>query len=154
MGFTFAQLPSAHTWIKLVEILDFVSRHLLDLPVLAKFAVALAIIVAVPPLSRRVRIPDVVGLLLAGVAIGPHGLKLIGQHHPIAELFAQLGILLLLFFAGPSALAEGKEQGLRVRPSHRQLAFGAGHGCGVVLRGPGCSRGRDRSIAGAPHKRC
>ena len=74
--------------------------HLLALPSLAKFAVALGIIVGAPPLSRRMRIPDVVGLLLAGMVIGPYGLGLIGEHRPIADFLADLGILLLMFFAG------------------------------------------------------
>jgi Kef-type K+ transport system membrane component KefB len=42
----------------------------------------------------------VVGLLLTDVAIGPHGLNVAGQNRPVAEFFAQLGALLLMFFAG------------------------------------------------------
>jgi hypothetical protein len=37
--------------------------HMLALPPLAKFALAMAIIVGVPPLARHVRLPDMVGLL-------------------------------------------------------------------------------------------
>ena len=83
-----------------MEVLDFVRMHLLAWPPLAKTAVALALIVGVPPLCKRVRLPSVVGLLLAGVVIGPHGLDLVGEHHPIAAFFADLGKLLLMFFAG------------------------------------------------------
>lgn len=82
-----------------MEVLDFVRMHLMAWPPLAKAAVALALIVGVPPLSKRVRIPSVVGLLLAGVAIGPHGLGLMSERHPIADFFADVGKLLLLFFA-------------------------------------------------------
>lgn len=83
-----------------MKVLDLIRRYLLAWPMLAKFAIALAIMVGVPPLSRRIRIPGIVGLLLAGVVIGPHGLDLIGENHPIAAFFAELGKLLLMFSAG------------------------------------------------------
>jgi Kef-type K+ transport system membrane component KefB len=83
-----------------MEVLDFVRMHLMAWPPLAKAAVALALIVGVPPLCKRVRIPSVVGLLLAGVVIGPHGLDVISERHPIADFFADMGKLLLMFFAG------------------------------------------------------
>jgi CRISPR-associated endonuclease Cas1 len=70
------------------------------LPNLAKFALALAIIVGVPPLSRRLRLPAVVGLLLSGILIGPQVLGFAGERTPIADFFAELGKLLLMFFAG------------------------------------------------------
>jgi Kef-type K+ transport system membrane component KefB len=83
-----------------MEILDWIRSHALALPNLAKFALAMAIIVGVPPLSRRLRIPAVVGLLLAGVVIGPHVLGIFPVHPAIADFFADLGKLLLMFFAG------------------------------------------------------
>jgi Kef-type K+ transport system membrane component KefB len=67
---------------------------------LSKFAIALAIIVGVPALCRRVRIPDAVRLFMAGVVIGPHGSGLMDEHHPVAAFSAQLAILLLMFLAG------------------------------------------------------
>lgn len=83
-----------------MEFLDFVRMHLLGWPTLAKAAIALALIVGVPPLSQRLKIPGVDGLLLAGVVIGPHGLELIGVNHPVAGFFSEIGRLLLMFFAG------------------------------------------------------
>ena len=83
-----------------LHILDFIRAHLLVLPNLAKFAIALAIIVGVPPLSRRLRVPAIVGLLLAGLVMGPHGLQLYDEHHPVAAFFSELGKLLLMFSAG------------------------------------------------------
>jgi Kef-type K+ transport system membrane component KefB len=83
-----------------MRVLDFVRTHLLTLPSLAKFAIALAVIVGIPPLSRRLRLPAAVGLLLTGVVLGPHGVDLFGEHRPIAQFFAELGKLLLMFFAG------------------------------------------------------
>jgi len=79
---------------------EFLRTHALALPVLVKFAIAMAVIVVVPTLSRRYRLPGVVGLLLSGVVLGPHVLGMFGENHPIADFFAELGKLLLMFFAG------------------------------------------------------
>ncbi len=79
---------------------EWLRAHALSLPLLAKFAVGLGLIVIVPQLSRRVRLPAVVGLLLCGVVFGPYGLDLIGKDRPIADFFGELGKLLLMFMAG------------------------------------------------------
>jgi len=83
-----------------MEILEWIRSHALALPNLAKFALAMAILVGVPPLSRRLRLPPVVGLLLCGVVIGPHVLGFFPEHPAVADFFADLGKLLLMFFAG------------------------------------------------------
>src|SRR4029077_8350160 len=57
-------------------------------------------LVAVPPRAARIRLPPMVGLLLFGVALGPHVLGFFGEHRPIADFFAELGKLLLMFSAG------------------------------------------------------
>src|SRR5258708_28190249 len=74
--------------------------HVLALPDLAKFAVVVAAIVGVPRLAARLRLPPMVGLLLFGVALGPHVLGFFGEHRPIADFFGELGKLLLMFSAG------------------------------------------------------
>ena len=81
-------------------VLEFVRSHAVVLPNLARFALAMAILVGVPRLSRKVRLPAVVGLLLSGVVIGPHVLGIFPLHASIADFFADLGKLLLMFFAG------------------------------------------------------
>ena len=81
-------------------MLDELKSHALTLPPLAKFAIMMAIIVGIPPLARRVRLPAMVGLLLSGVVLGPHVLGLFGEDRPIADFFADLGKLLLMFSAG------------------------------------------------------
>jgi Kef-type K+ transport system membrane component KefB len=83
-----------------MHFLHFLRTHLLSLPVLAKTGVFLGIMVGVPRLSRRLKLPDAVGLLLAGIVIGPYGFGFIGQNRPIADFFAELGKLLLMFGAG------------------------------------------------------
>jgi Kef-type K+ transport system membrane component KefB len=83
-----------------MQFIQFLRAHAVTLPLLAKFAIAMAIIVGIPPLARRIRMPVVVGLLLTGVLIGPHGIDVAGLSRPVAEFFAELGKLLLMFFAG------------------------------------------------------
>jgi len=60
----------------------------------------MVIIFGIPRLSRYVRLPGVVGLLLSGVVVGPHVLDVFGEQRPIADFFADLGKLLLMFIAG------------------------------------------------------
>jgi Kef-type K+ transport system membrane component KefB len=79
---------------------EWLRVHALSLPLLVKFAVALGLIVVVPQLSRRVRLPAVAGLLISGVLLGPFGFDLIGTDRPIADFFGELGKLLLMFMAG------------------------------------------------------
>lgn len=83
-----------------MELLQSLRLHAVALPNLAKFAFGMLIIVGVPPLCRRIRFPAVVGLLLTGTIIGPHVIGLFAENHPIAEFLADLGKLLLMFFAG------------------------------------------------------
>jgi Kef-type K+ transport system membrane component KefB len=70
------------------------------LPILARFAIGLAIILVVPHLCKRIRLPAVVGLVLGGVLVGPSGLHIAPKHGEVAAFFADVGKLLLMFFAG------------------------------------------------------
>ena len=83
-----------------MQWLDAFRSHALALPNLAKFAIVLALIVGVPALARRLRIPELVGLLFVGILLGPHVLDLYGVKHPIVQFFADLGRMMLMFAAG------------------------------------------------------
>jgi Kef-type K+ transport system membrane component KefB len=94
-------------------------ESLTQLPLLARFAVAMAVILVVPALCEKVRLPAVVGLLLAGVVFGPHGLNVGPRSHEVAHFFADVGKLLLMFFAGLEIdLVQFRRTG------HRSLTFG------------------------------
>jgi Kef-type K+ transport system membrane component KefB len=73
---------------------------IIHLPILVRFALVLAIFLLVPPLCLRLRMPPAVGLLFAGVALGPSGLHTLPNAAPVAEFFGEIGVLLLMFFAG------------------------------------------------------
>lgn len=79
---------------------DALLEQLGNLPTLARFSVVMLILFTVPPLCRRVRLPAVVGLLAAGVLLGPYCLQVAPKHGEVAHFFAELGKLLLMFFAG------------------------------------------------------
>ncbi|KAF0654609.1 Kef-type K+ transport system membrane protein [Cyanobium sp. Copco_Reservoir_LC18] len=67
---------------------------------LAIFALLLVLSVVVPPLVRPLRLPDLVGLLAAGVAIGPHGLGWLVSTSETVRLLSDVGVIYLLFIAG------------------------------------------------------
>jgi Kef-type K+ transport system membrane component KefB len=83
-----------------MSLLEFLHRVIALLPTLAKFAVFMGLIVIIPRLSRRIHLPEVVGLLLSGVVLGPHLLDVFPRQHPVAQFFSELGMLLLMFITG------------------------------------------------------
>jgi CPA2 family monovalent cation:H+ antiporter-2 len=48
---------------------------------------------------HRIKIPSLVGFLLAGVIVGPYGLRLVTNTHSV-EIMAEIGVVLLLFTIG------------------------------------------------------
>ncbi|MEO0043339.1 MAG: hypothetical protein RL329_2787 [Bacteroidota bacterium] len=67
-------------------------------PVL-QFALLLFIILLAPMLLRVIRVPSIVGLILAGVAVGTHGFGLLEMDAAV-KMFASIGLLYIMFLAG------------------------------------------------------
>ena len=63
------------------------------------FLTVLVVILLAPILLKQLRIPHVIGLILAGVVVGPHGVNLLARDASF-EIFGQVGILYLMFLAG------------------------------------------------------
>ncbi|HLT08342.1 MAG TPA: cation:proton antiporter [Cyclobacteriaceae bacterium] len=63
------------------------------------FSLILFIILFAPLLLNRVKIPQLIGLIIAGALIGPHGLHLMERDSSII-LFGTVGLLYLMFLAG------------------------------------------------------
>lgn len=63
------------------------------------FALILLIILLAPLLLKRVNVPGVIGLILSGVVVGPHGLNLLDNSSAV-ELFSTIGLLYIMFIAG------------------------------------------------------
>ncbi len=89
----------------------------LEAPV-AVFLTIMAVILITPLLSERVRLPGIVGLILGGILVGPHGLGLLATGHVI-ELLSTVGLIYLMFSAG---LEIDLRQFSRVR--NKALLFG------------------------------
>src|SRR4051794_40113008 len=64
------------------------------------FLVLFVVVLAGPAIMGRARIPGIIGLLIGGWAIGPHGLGLIGEGNQAVPQLGQLGLLYLMFSAG------------------------------------------------------
>lgn len=65
----------------------------------AIFLVLMAVILITPMLSERIRLPGIVGIILGGMLIGPHGINLLSVDGPI-EFMATAGLVYLMFSAG------------------------------------------------------
>jgi CPA2 family monovalent cation:H+ antiporter-2 len=50
-------------------------------------------------LFDKIKIPSIVGFLISGVLLGPHGLSVIHEQRTV-ELLAEIGVALLLFTVG------------------------------------------------------
>jgi Kef-type K+ transport system membrane component KefB len=62
------------------------------------FSLVLFIILLAPIVLRKLRIPSIIGLIIAGMAIGDHGFKIIEQGS--IDLFGKAGLLYIMFLAG------------------------------------------------------
>jgi Kef-type K+ transport system membrane component KefB len=63
------------------------------------FALLLLIIFIMPILLRKLRIPSIVGLILAGVAVGPKGFSIL-ELDAAMKLLGTVGLLYIMFLAG------------------------------------------------------
>lgn len=63
------------------------------------FAIVLFVIFMAPILLHRLRMPGIIGLILAGAALGPNGFHVLERSTAI-ELFGTVGLLYIMFQAG------------------------------------------------------
>lgn len=70
----------------------------LDNPLVA-FTVMLLVSLTLPPLFERLRLPGLVGLLVAGVILGPSGIGLLDPQGETEKLFSDIGKVYLMFVA-------------------------------------------------------
>lgn len=80
-------------------------RHLLqefELPLsnpVLIFSLILFIILLSPILLKKINIPGIIGLIISGVIIGPHGLNILAKSSAV-DLFSTIGLLYIMFIAG------------------------------------------------------
>jgi len=71
----------------------------MHLPLLADLVVLLLVSIVVLYVSHGVRLPVIVGFLISGMLVGPHGLGLVQEAESVEQL-AEIGVILLLFTIG------------------------------------------------------
>lgn len=78
---------------------------------IALFTLLMATILLIPLLCRLLRIPDVVGLILAGMVLGPHALGLLASADGSSvHLLGTVGLIYIMFQAGLEIDMNGFEQ--------------------------------------------
>lgn len=78
------------------------------------FFVVLVIILAAPIVMGKLRIPHIVGMVIAGVLVGKYGLNILERDSSF-ELFGKVGLYYIMFLAGLEMDIEGlKSNGSRV----------------------------------------
>ena len=70
-----------------------------EIDFLQELLIVLAVTISIVYLFQKIRVPAIVGFLLAGVIIGPGGFGLIQNVHQV-EMLADIGVALLLFTIG------------------------------------------------------
>ncbi|MDZ7959710.1 MAG: cation:proton antiporter [Aulosira sp. DedQUE10] len=84
------------------------------------FAILLVVILVVPILFERLRLPGLVGLVFSGVVLGPSGWNLFQTESEIINLLADIGLVYLIFVAGLEVDIEQFQQ-----RKNRSLGFGS-----------------------------
>ncbi|WGV25127.1 cation:proton antiporter [Halotia branconii] len=93
--------------------------NLLTSSPLIAFTILITVIFTIPPIFERLRLPGLVGLLLAGIVLGQNGLKLLDSESETMNLLSDIGKLYLMFVAG---LEIDLEQFRKTR--NRSIGFG------------------------------
>lgn len=86
---------------------------------IGSFVILLAVILVVPLVFERIRLPGIVGLLAAGVVLGPNGLQVMQNDSETMSLLSDIGLVYLMFVAG---LEVDIDQFMRTR--NRSIGFG------------------------------
>lgn len=63
------------------------------------FTVIILLVLLSPIVLRKVNMPDIIGLIIAGVIVGPHGLNILTGDIALS-IFGTIGLLYLMFLAG------------------------------------------------------
>jgi len=71
----------------------------MHIPLLQDILVLLVFSVVIVFILRRLKLPSVIGFLIAGVIIGPYGLSLVQEVEQV-EILSEIGVILLLFVIG------------------------------------------------------
>lgn len=71
----------------------------MELPLLTDIVIILGVSVPLILFFQRFRLPSILGLILAGIIVGPSGLSLVHSAHDV-EIMSEIGVIFLLFVIG------------------------------------------------------
>lgn len=98
--------------------MEYLLTALPDSPIV-EFTVLLLVTLILPPIFEQLRLPGLVGLLVAGVFLGSYGLGILDANSEMMKLFSDIGKIYLMFVAGLEIdLAEFR------KTKDRSLGFG------------------------------
>ena len=71
----------------------------MEIKLLQDIAIIFGLAILVLQVCHRIKLPAIIGFLVTGALVGPHGLHLLKSVHEV-ELLAEIGVVLLLFTIG------------------------------------------------------
>ncbi len=71
----------------------------MEIPILQDIVIILGLSILIILLFQKIKVPSILGFLLAGIIAGPHAFNLISSSHEV-ELLSEIGIIFLLFVIG------------------------------------------------------
>jgi len=105
---------------------------------LIEFTILLLVSLIIPPIFERLRLPGLVGLLVAGIILGNDGLQLLDKDSETMKLLSDIGKIYLMFVAGLEIdLEEFRKK------KNRALSFGLATFVFPLLIGLGIAQGFD-----------
>jgi len=71
----------------------------MEIPILQDIVIILGLSIVIILIFQRLKLPAILGFLIAGIIAGPHAFNLISSQHEV-ELLSEIGIIFLLFVIG------------------------------------------------------
>lgn len=71
----------------------------MEIPLLKEIVIVMGIALPIILLFQKLKVPSILGFLIAGVIVGPSAFNLLTSHHEV-ELLSEIGIIFLLFIIG------------------------------------------------------
>ena len=101
------------------------------------FLLVLVIILLAPIIMGKLRIPHIIGMVLAGVAIGQYGFNILVRDDSF-ELFGRVGLYYIMFLAALEMDVEGVKKN-KGKLSRSPLRSSCQSGCWATPPSPRCS---------------